>query len=218
MRAIVDSPAELRGIIRWMLARGAAVNSYSGAATQTGCDFCAADLPSDHRHLFDSKRASVLCACRICSLLFRQGIATTNRYRVVPKTRARIEGFTFDALVWRSLDIPAQAAYFLYSSAAGKTVAYYPSRSGSMESLLTMNARSHIERANPVLLRLVPDVQALLVNGVGAAAEGWIVGIDVCYRFVASLQSSWLQHDPKHAMQQSQKQFFETVRDCVPCT
>jgi hypothetical protein len=176
------------------------------------CGSCGASVPAGHRHLFDSRHAGVICACRICSLLFHEGIAATKRYRVIPEKCLRIDGLGFDAMTWRTLEIPVQAAYFVYSSVSGKITAYYPSPHGSVESLIKMDAWRNLERANPVLMRLIPDVQALLVGGAGLASESWIVGINVCYRLVATVRSCWLQPDAKNAMQQSLGRFFESLR------
>jgi hypothetical protein len=181
------------------------------------CGLCGTGMAANHRHLFDSKRAKVVCSCRICSLLCREGIASNNRYRIVPQKRSRIAGFKFEALLWRSLETPVRVAYFVYSSSMGKMVACYPCPVGSVESPLKMDVWRDIEQANPILISLFPDVQALLVNGTEAASEGWIVGIDVCHRLTTTLQSSWGQRDAKNGMQQSLKQFFETLGDDALC-
>jgi len=44
---------------------------------------------------------------------------------------------------------------------------------------------------NPVLDRLKPDVEALLVNRVGSAREYFIAPIDACYELVGVIRQNW---------------------------
>ena len=44
---------------------------------------------------------------------------------------------------------------------------------------------------NPVLATFEPDVEALLVNRVGAARECYRVGIDECYKLVGLIRTHW---------------------------
>jgi len=52
-------------------------------------------------------------------------------------------------------------------------------------------AWQRVTSAVPVLATLEPDVEALLVNGVRAADEQWLVPIDECYRLVAVVRRGW---------------------------
>ena len=62
------------------------------------------------------------------------------------------------------LRIPVDMAFFFRNSAAGRVMAFYPSPMGPTESLLELSTWDELERANPVLLELEPDVEALLVE------------------------------------------------------
>ena len=44
---------------------------------------------------------------------------------------------------------------------------------------------------NPVLLKLEPDVEALLVNRLAAEPEHYRVGVDVCYELVGLVRMHW---------------------------
>jgi len=79
-------------------------------------------------------------------------------------------------------------AFLFHSTPHGRVVAFYPSPAGATESLLSMETWNDVVQENPVLLELQPDVEALLVNRVGAgrgvAPAFYVVPIDECYKLV----------------------------------
>jgi hypothetical protein len=62
---------------------------------------------------------------------------------------------------------------------------------GATESLLGLEAWQSIEAANPLLERLEPDVEALLVNRARGARDCWLVPIDECYALVGLIRTRW---------------------------
>jgi hypothetical protein len=62
---------------------------------------------------------------------------------------------------------------------------------GATESLLALEAWRELERANPVLASLQPDVEALLVDRALGARRQWIVPIDECFRLVGVIRTHW---------------------------
>jgi hypothetical protein len=75
-------------------------------------------------------------------------------------------------------------------------IALYPSPAGAVESLLPLDAWAEIVEQNPVLQRLQPDIEALLVNRVGHAhgmgrAEYYIAPMDECYKLVGLIRTNW---------------------------
>jgi len=155
------------------------------------CELCGAPLPADHRHLVDLESRQLLCACRACSLLFDRRAAGGGHYRLVPDRRVRLDDFALDAVAWEQLRIPVDMAFFFYSSAAGRVMAFYPSPMGATESRLELAAWEDIARANPLLETMEPDVEALLVNRDGGERGHWVVPIDDCYRLVAVIRTNW---------------------------
>jgi len=87
--------------------------------------------------------------------------------------------------------IPISLAFFSYSTPAKRVVALYPGPAGAAESLLPLDAWEDVLVANPALRHLQPDVEALLVNRVGAVREHFIVPIDECYRLVGLIRLHW---------------------------
>ena len=72
----------------------------------------------------------------------------------------------------------------------------YPSPAGATESLLSLEAWNEIERSNPAIEKMEPDVEALLANRIGHArgfthAEYYLLPIDQCFKLVGLIRSHW---------------------------
>ena len=176
------------------------------------CDLCAEELPETHPHLFDMSEKGVLCACAVCALLFPARADAGGRYRFVPEGVTYLQDFALDELTWSALEIPVGVAYFVRSGQSDRVVAYYPSPAGAVESLLKLDAWHELEELNPQLAQLVPDTQALLVNGGGSRAEGWIVGIDACYRLIGLVRANWRGLRGGEAVRKELERFFDELR------
>ncbi len=97
--------------------------------------------------------------------------------------------FRLTDAAWEGLQLPINLAFFMPSSAAGRVVAFYPSPAGATESLVPLEAWQPLADDNPVLRDLESDVEALLVNRVGAAREHYRAGIDQCYKLVGLIRT-----------------------------
>jgi hypothetical protein len=177
--------APLSGSRLGRLARGAA------EAAVERCELCGEPIAPEHRHLVDTERRELMCACRACSLLFADPAASRGRYRLVGDRRLRIDDLELDDVMWEELRLPVDMAFFFHRSAAGKVEAFYPSPMGPTESLLELDAWAALEDANPVLRTLEPDTEALLVNRARGARRHWIVPIDECYALVGLIRTRW---------------------------
>ncbi|MFI1970698.1 hypothetical protein BLA24_05025 [Streptomyces cinnamoneus] len=157
------------------------------------CDLCAEPLADDHRHLLDASGGhTVLCACRACSLLFDRSEAGGRHYKLLPRRRLRLDGFTVDDALWASLGIPVGLAFFVRDDASGRTTVGYPSPLGTTRSELDAAVWHDLARGHPALAELAADVEALLVHRVpGAPPQHWIVPLDDCYRLVAVVRAHW---------------------------
>jgi hypothetical protein len=160
-------------------------------AVREHCDLCGEALPADHRHLLDLTSRELMCACQPCKILFDRKEAGAGHYRLVPDRRLRIEDFRLDDESWAALDIPVDMAFFFHSTRDERVCAFYPSPAGPTESLLRLDAWTEIERANPVVRSLEPDVEALLVNRARGARDYFIVPIEDPYRLVALIRTRW---------------------------
>ena len=155
---------------------------------------CSAELRSQHAHLIELTKRRLHCACDACAMLF-SGQAGT-KYKRVPRDVRLLANFRMTDAEWDGLLIPINLAFFFQNSLDSRVSALYPSPAGATESLLPLEAWSSIIQANPLLNRLEPDVEALLVNRVGQArgsapAEYYIVPIDACYELVGLIRIHW---------------------------
>ncbi len=149
------------------------------------CDTCGAALPEVHAHNFDPPSRRIRCACASCVILY------ASVYQPIPRRVQALPDFQISDAQWEELMIPISLAFFSYSTPAKRVVALYPGPAGAAESLLPLDAWEDVLVANPALRHLQPDVEALLVNRVGAVREHFIVPIDECYRLVGLIRLHW---------------------------
>lgn len=179
------------------------------------CEMCAAEVPGEHPHLVELSQRKLLCACDACALLF-SGRADA-RYKRVPRNVRLLANFHLTDAEWDGLMIPINLAFFFKDSTSSRVSALYPSPAGATESLLPLEAWNNIVQANATLAGLEPDVEALLVNRVGAArgvtaAEYYIVPIDACYRLVGLIRLHWRGLSGGTEVWQEIGQFFSNLR------
>ncbi|HYG97760.1 MAG TPA: DUF5947 family protein [Terriglobales bacterium] len=153
------------------------------------CELCAAPLSAGHQHLLELERRRVACACEPCAILFSG--SAKQRYRRIPRDVTLLRDFALDDQEWDSLLIPINLAYFVHDSKTGHVVAQYPSPGGAMESSLDLEYWGNIVHRNPVLKKLKPDVEALLVNRIGSTPQYYRAPIDQCFRLVGIIRMHW---------------------------
>lgn len=153
------------------------------------CDFCSAELPSDHQHLLDTASRGILCACQECvvSVGYQEG----DKYRRIPRRVLSLPDFRMSDGLWDDLMIPVGMAFFFYNSTEGRVMAFYPSPAGPTESLLSLEAWQEVLRDNPVLAAMEPDLEALLVNRLKGARDYYVAPIDKCYELVGLIRINW---------------------------
>jgi hypothetical protein len=173
------------------LARGGPVRPAPVEAPQEHCDLCGLPIPAEHRHLIDLESRELMCACQACRILFDQGAAGGEHYRLVPDRRLRLDDLELDDALWDGLRVPVDMAFFFHSTAAGRVQAFYPSPMGPTESQLSLGAWDELAARNPVLETMAPDVEALLVDRIGGARRHWLVGLDECYALVGLIRTRW---------------------------
>lgn len=170
------------------------------------CDACGAPLPPEHAHQFDPKTRLIRCACGACAL------ASCGLYRNIPTKVKALPNFALTDAQWDALLIPISLAFFTHNSAAGRVIALYPGPAGASESLLRLDAWEDIAAANPELLDLQPDVEALLVNRVGLTRDYFLVPIDECYKLVGILRTRWSGLSGGAAVWGEIASFFDALR------
>jgi hypothetical protein len=170
------------------------------------CDTCGAALSSDHVHNFEPASRRIRCACESCAILY------SSVYRTIPRRARALPHFEITDAQWDDLMIPISLAFFSYSSPASKVIALYPGPAGAAESLLRLDAWEQLSAANAELRDMQPDVEALLVNRVGAARLYFIVPIDECYKLVGLIRLHWRGLSGGAAVWGEIARFFEELR------
>jgi hypothetical protein len=181
------------------------------APARERCELCGADLADDHTHLLESAGRKLVCACDPCAVLF--GGPGAGKYRRVPRRAEYLAEFRLTDAQWEGLGLPVNMAFFLHSTPAGRVVAYYPSPAGATESLPDAEAWRDLAEDNPVLRGLEPDVEALLVNRVGAAREHYRAGVDRCYELVGLVRTHWRGFSGGPAVWDEVGRFFARLRE-----
>ncbi|ELS50917.1 DUF5947 family protein [Streptomyces viridochromogenes] len=162
----------------------------SSAGRRTGdaeerCDLCGAPIAADHRHLYDTGREEMLCACRACSVLFVEDGAGDGHYRLVPQRRVRLPEIDTEPL-----GVPVGLAFFV-PRADGTVSAHYPSPAGATRWEVDAGAWRRAVATCPQLAGVEPEVEALLVNTARSLRHHWIVPVDDCFRLVALVRREW---------------------------
>jgi hypothetical protein len=152
------------------------------------CELCGSPLSGEHPHLLDRKSRRVTCACDGCAILFcgQEGA----QFLRVPRRTLKLEGFRFSDIEWEAMMLPINLAFFLRKP-NGEAAVLYPSPAGVMESLIGLPSWKEMFGDHLVLSAVEPEVEALLVNRIGAQAAYFIVPIDTCYRLVGLIRTKW---------------------------
>lgn len=179
------------------------------AAAAEHCDLCSAPLPAgfEHRHMLDTGRQELLCACRPCSLLFVRGAASEGHYRLIPERRRRLEPFSTDRL-----GVPVGLAFFVPDTGGGVT-AHFPGPAGPAQAEIDAEAWRATAEDRPELRALEPGVQALLMNTVRGQSHHWIVPLDDCYRLVALVRQEWRGLSGGSRVWPEVERFFEELTE-----
>lgn len=171
------------------------------------CDLCAAPVPDEHAHLYDTGEKQVRCACGPCSVLFADSGAGEGRYRLVPRRRIRLPRVDTEVL-----GVPVGLVFFV-PRADGTVTAEGPSPAGAMRWEVDAAAWQRLVAAWPQLASLEPDVEALLVNTVHGLDHHWIVPVDDCFRMVAVVRREWRGLSGGGRVWPAVERFFEDLTE-----
>ena len=175
---------------------------------QHRCELCSVALPAQHQHLLDLSSRALVCGCQACTLLFSE---QTEKYRPIPRQTFSLPGFQMSDGEWDSFAIPISLAFLYYDSSAKKMIAMYPSPAGATQSLLSLETWETLVMNNPILLEMIPDVQALLVNRIRGEANYYLVPIDECFRLVGLIRIHWRGLSGGSEVWQEIEQFFAAL-------
>jgi len=153
------------------------------------CELCSTRLAPIHRHLLEMATRRIVCSCDPCALRFENVLE--GKFKLIPRDTRPLPDFKMTDAEWEELSLPISLAFFFYDTPGKKMAAYYPSPAGATESLLPLTAWEALVAANPVLSKLKPDVETLLVNRTHDAREYFVAPIDVCFELVGLIRVHW---------------------------
>jgi hypothetical protein len=180
------------------------------------CELCGAGLGVEHEHLIEPANRRLVCVCQACAILFSG--QSGQRYKRVPRDIRFLPDFRLPDAQWDSLMVPINMAFFFRSSTANKMIAIYPSPAGATESLLPFETWDEIVAGNPELLSMQPDVDALLVNRLGAGRgfpvnQYFLLPIDECFKVVGLVRANWRGLSGGEEMWRALERYFVTLAD-----
>lgn len=170
------------GPVRVALARASAA-----ARDGAHCELCPISIGDGHRHLLDLDERRIVCVCETCWSL-RSG---DPQFRPPGVRTLRLDDLVMSDAAWAAFQIPIGLTFLLRSGVTGSVVALYPSPAGATESELDLSAWAALCAENPVLERLEPDAEALVVDRTTATHRYAIVPTDQAYRLVGLIKSRW---------------------------
>jgi len=123
-----------------------------------------------------------------------------------------LEDFAMSDEVWSAFQIPIGLTFLLRSSVSGGVVALYPSPAGATESELELTAWDALCAANPILERLEPDAEALVVDRTSSTPLYAIVPVDQAYRLVGLVKERWEGITGGRGVQDAIAEYFDGLR------
>lgn len=175
------------------------------------CDLCALKLAEQHQHLMDPRTRRLVCACDACAILFGSGGET--QYRRVPREVEYLTDFRISDQLWNSLAIPIGLVFFYSSNAPDKVTAVYPSPAGPTEVVIDCESWEEIAQENPVLRKMCPEVEALLVNRMHGEREYYLAPIDECYKLTGLIRKYWRGFSGGGEAWEQIQTFFDALKE-----
>jgi hypothetical protein len=177
---------------------------------QEKCEFCGAGLAPEHKHLLEVAKRRIVCTCTPCAFRFQDVVG--GRFKLVPSDIRYLSEFNLSDSEWENLALPINLAFFFYSTPQQKMNAMYPSPAGATESLLPLTAWDSLVERNSELTTMAADVEALLVNRVGARREHYLVPIDLCFELIGLIRVHWRGLSGGDKVWEEVDKFFSKLR------
>ena len=177
---------------------------------QEKCEFCGAGLEPEHKHLLEVAKRRIVCTCTPCAFRFQDVVG--GRFKLIPSDIRQLPEFDLSDSEWENLALPINLAFFFYSTPQQKMNAMYPSPAGATESLLPLTAWDSLVERNSVLATMAADVEALLVNRVGAKREHYLVPIDLCFELIGLIRVHWRGFSGGDKVWEEVDTFFSKLR------
>jgi hypothetical protein len=195
----------------WAAARPAPEAGVGGSESATAtCELCPIGIGEHHRHLLHLAERRIVCVCETCWSLH----SGDPEFRPPGGRTVVLDDFALSPELWSAFQIPIGLAFLLRSSVSGSVIALYPSPAGATESELELTAWDALCAANPILERLEPDAEALIIDRTGRTGRYAIVPIDRAYALVGLIKTRWQGITGGSAVDEALEAFFADL--CAP--
>ncbi len=172
------------------------------------CDLCGTAIAADHRHLLALGERRIACSCEACWAM-RAG---EGDWRPVGSRTLWLEDLQLPDDIWAGFQIPIGLAFLMASTVTGCVVAMYPSPAGATESELHFDSWHRLVELNPVLAKLEPDVEGLIINRLAAPPIYAIAPIDRCYALTGAIKARWEGISGGSGVEAAVASFFDGLR------
>lgn len=171
------------------------------------CDLCGITIPEDHRHLLHLTERRIVCSCEACWAM-RSG---EGDYRPTGNRTVWLTDLKVPDDLWAGFQIPIGLAFFMNSTVTGCVVAMYPSPAGATESELHFESWARMTALNPILGKLEPDIEGLIVNRLSDPPMYAIAPIDRCYALTGAVKATWEGISGGTGVEGAVTRFFEAL-------
>ena len=173
-------------------------------------------MAPEHEHLVEPAKRRLVCACQACAILFSGH--EDQRYKRVPSRIRFLPDFRLTDPQWDGLLIPINMAFFFKTGSPTRVAAVYPSPAGATESLLPLETWHQIVAENPILQPMEEDVEALLVNRLGAGRgfpvnQYFLLPVDQCFKLVGLVRTYWRGLSGGQELWQALEQYFAALKE-----
>ncbi len=159
------------------------------------CELCGVQVAAGHRHLVDTDRRALACACTACAMLFDRSGTGGGRFLTVTDRCLTDPDAALDGDGWTALQIPVGVVFFLRDAAGDRVTAFYPSPAGATESEAGPALWQTLRDVTPLADQLQPDVEALLLRRHEQRTECYLVPVDAAYELVGRMRQHWQGFD-----------------------
>lgn len=179
-----------------------------------GCGLCRASLSQGHLHLVSPTTRRLVCVCPACAASYAS--KDDQSLRPVPRIAGELLDFHMTSRQWEALGLPVNLAFCYWSSLDAGPVALHPGRGGAIETRLPEEPWLEIVSDNPVLQKMAPDVEGLIVHREPTPGHPRpvyvVVPIDACYQLIGILRAYWQGDDGGDAVWTEIDGFLTKVR------
>jgi hypothetical protein len=155
-----------------------------------------------------------VCVCPACAASYAS--QDDRSLRPVPRVARELLNFHMTPVQWGALGLPVNLAFCYWSSLDGGPVALHPGRDRASETRLPDEPWLDIVSDNPVLRKMAPDVEGLIVHREPTSRHPRpvyvVVPIDAGYQLIGILRAYWQGDDGGDAVWPEVDGFLRRVR------